>query len=277
MDTQPLSGLIGAEITGIDLNAPIGEAAAEALRNALARHQVLIFPEQFLELQAQKRLTELFGPLMASRYIEPMEGEPYVIRVLKEPQEGGGVFGGAWHSDLSFLAEPPAGSVLAAVELPPYGGDTLWASQVAAWKTLPEPLKLLLEGRDAIHVGSPYGVKWAPPEHERAGGSIRMVRGDPEADEERRHPAVHIIKRTGEQALGINAQYVVRLDGLTEAESKPVLDQINAHAIRPELCYRHRWRPGDVAIWDNRATQHYAVNDYHGFRRLMHRTTFGPR
>ena len=277
MREERMTGRIGAVVTGVDLSAPIGEDLAEALRDALARHQVLVLPDQHLDIAAQKRLTQAFGPLFRSDYVDAMEDEPYVIRVLKEADEGGGVFGGDWHADFSFLPEPPAGSVLTGVEIPPAGGDTVWASQMAAWETLPEPLKLLLDGRDAIHVGKPYGVRWAPPADERSGASIRMRRGDPAADEERRHPAVFTHPRTGRRGLFLNPLYVTRLDGLSEAESRPLLEQIQRHTLRPEFQCRLRWRAGTVAIWDNFATQHYAVNDYLGHRRLMYRTTFaGP-
>lgn len=277
MRAEPLTGRIGAELTGIDLAQPISDDLAGALREALARYQVLVIRDQHLDIAAQKRLTRAFGPAMELPYVAPMEGEPEVIRVLKEAEEGGGVFGGDWHSDFSFLERPPAGSILAAVDLPPYGGDTLWASQTAAWEALPEPLRVLLAGRDAIHVGKPYGVKWAPPVEERSGGSIRMARGDPTADAERRHPAVIRNQVTGREALFLNPLYTLCLDGLTEAESRPVLDQIQRHTLRPEFGLRLRWSPGAVAVWDNLFTQHYAVNDYQGFRREMRRTTFaGP-
>jgi taurine dioxygenase len=162
--------------------------------------------------------------------------------------------------------------------VPPVGGDTVWVSQAAALEALPQELKELLAGRDAIHVGKPYGVKWAPPAEERSGASIRMTRGDPEADAERSHPAVIRNPVTGRLALFLDPLYVTRLDGMTEAESRPILDRIQRHATRPEFCCRFRWSAGAVAVWDNLFTQHYAVNDYHGHRRLMYRTTFaGPR
>lgn len=278
LDLLPVTGYFGAEIRGLDLSAPIDAPLAQALRQALHDHGVLFSRDQNLDLDSQKRLTEAFGPLYAFPYITPMEGEPHVIRVLREAHETkGGVFGGDWHSDLSFLEAPPAGSVLNAVEVPPYGGDTVWASQTAAYDALPEPLKRLLVGRDAIHVGKPYGVKWAPPIEQRSGASIEMARGDPTADEERRHPAVVVDPLTGRKALFLNPTYVMRVDGLSESESAPLLAQIQAHATRPEFCCRFRWTPGALAIWTNLTTQHYAVNDYGGFRRLLYRTTFaGP-
>lgn len=277
MKEHPLTGAIGAEITGIDLRQAISDDLAGSLRDALARHQALFFRDQRLSLEQLKALTRAFGPLMRLPYVQPHQGEPEVIRVLKEADERGGVFGGEWHTDFSFLERPPAGSVLSADVVPPYGGDTVWASQAAAWAALPAPLRQLLTERDAIHVGKPYGVKWAPPAKERAGASIKMNRGDPEADAERAHPAVIRHPLTGRIASFLNPLYVTRLDGLTEAESRPILDQIQQHATRPEFSCRFRWSQGAVAVWDNLFTQHYAVNDYQGHRRLMYRTSFaGP-
>lgn len=271
---RKLTGHIGAEISGIELRKALPEADKVALRDCLARYQVIFFRDQHLDLQQQKTVTEVFGPALQLPYVTAMDSEPEVIRVYKGADEKGGVFGGDWHSDFSFLEQPPSGSVLNAHTLPPHGGDTLWASQAAAWDALPSPLQELLLGRDAIHVGKPYGVKWAPPVKEQSGAGIKMSRGDPTADEERRHPAVLQNPVSGRRMLYLNPTYVTRLDGLSEAESAPLLDQIQRHVTRPEFCIRHSWTPGTIAVWDNLATQHYAVNDYQGHERLMYRTTF---
>ncbi|MDX1717117.1 MAG: TauD/TfdA family dioxygenase [Anderseniella sp.] len=277
LQAEKLSGLIGARLTGIDLSAPIAAETGAKLQRLLGENQVLIIPGQRMTLDHQKALTKVFGNPLTLPYVKPMDHDPEVIRVYKGADERGGVFGGDWHSDFSFLERPPAGSVLAAETLPPFGGDTIWASQAAAWDHLPEPLQQLLLGRDAVHVGKPYGVKWAPPRQTRSGAGVQMSRGDPSADEERLHPCVLENPKTGRKMLFVNPTYVTRIDGLSEAESAPLLTQIQQHITRPEFCYRHRWSAGDVAIWDNLATQHFAVNDYHGHERLMYRTTWaGP-
>jgi len=274
-DIKPMTGTIGAEIEGLDLTAPPSKALSEALRAALWTHQVIVFRDQHLNVAGQKRLTQVFGRIMRLPYVEPTADDPEVIAVLKEASERNvGVFGGDWHSDFSFLERPPSGSVLNAVEVPAYGGDTVWANQAAAYDALPAALREAVEGRDAIHVGKPYGVKYAPPEETRAGGSIRMVRGDPEADRETHHPAVLTHPHSGRKALFVNPIYTTRLDGMTDEESAPILEALYKHCIRPEFCCRLRWTPGTVAIWDNRMTLHYAVNDYDGSRRLLYRTTF---
>ena len=193
--------------------------------------------------------------------------------ILKEADERTGVFGGGWHTDLSFLDHPPGGSVLVGIDIPPYGGDTMFCSQQAAWDSLPEPMKSLLDGRTAAHVGKPYGIKWAPPVEEQAmKGSTK--RGDPDADRERMHPAVLTHPVTGRKGLYINPTYTLRLDGMSEADSAPILQQLFSHCALPEHCLRLRWSPGMVVVWDNYSTQHYAINDYHGFRREMRRATF---
>ncbi|WP_371055779.1 TauD/TfdA dioxygenase family protein [Rhodosalinus sp. K401] len=272
---QRLTGFLGAQMQGTDLRALDDPDLRSALRSALAEHQLLIIRDQSLSIEDQKRLTEVFGELMQLPYVAPMHDDPSVIAVLKEAHEdSGGVFGGEWHSDFSFLDNPPAGSVLNAQEIPPVGGDTLWSSQIAAFETLPEHLKSFLDGRRAVHVGKPYGVKFAPPSEARANASIRMTRGDPEADCEVLHPAVLINPDTGARALYLNPIYTTRFDGMTEEESRPFLEQIYKHAVRPDFSVRHKWRAGDVVIWDNRMTLHYATNDYAGFRRLIYRTTF---
>ena len=271
---RKLTGNIGAEVSGIDLRETISEPAAAVLRDCLTQYQVIFFRDQHLDLHQQKALTAVFGPVLQLPYVTPMDAEPEIIRVYKGADEKGGVFGGDWHSDFSFLEVPPSGSVLNAHTLPPYGGDTLWASQTAAWEALPDALQELLLGRDAIHVGKPYGVKWAPPVKEQSGAGIKMSRGDPTADEEMKHPAVLQNPATGRRMLYLNPTYVTRLDGLSETESAPLLDQIQRHVTRPEFCIRYTWTPGTIAVWDNLATQHYAVNDYQGHERLMYRTTF---
>lgn len=275
LTATPLTTAIGAEVEGIDLSKPLPPNQAEDLKILLARHHVLFFRAQHLDLDQQKQLTRSFGPLLKLPYVSPLADDPHVIRVYKGPEECGGVFGGDWHTDFSFLESPPAGSVLSAEIVPPQGGDTLWVSQAAAWEALPSPLQELLIHREAVHVGKPYGVKWAPLTNVQTGAGMQMSRGDPAADEDRLHPAVLKHPVTGRHMLFLNPTYTLRLADMSEEESRPILDAVQRHAIRPEFFCRFRWSAGTVAIWDNLATQHYAVNDYQGHERLMFRTTFG--
>lgn len=275
---HPLSGYIGAEVRGLALTDTLTDDAAEEMRQALYRHQVLVFKAQHISLEQQKAFTSVFGPLTQSPLLKAMDGEPDVVAVLKEAEDVNvGVFGGDWHSDFSFLQKPLAGSVLSAQEIPPFGGDTMWASQIAAYELLPDDLKSQIEGRGVIHVGKPYGVKYAPPMHLRSSSAIGIVRGDPEADRETEHPIVRTHPESGRKALFVNPIYTNRMADMSEAESRPLLRKLYRHATRPDITCRHRWDAGDVVVWDNRVTLHYALNDYDGYRRLLYRTTFGDR
>jgi len=184
-----------------------------------------------------------------------------------------GVFGGDWHSDFSFLPAPPSASILYAEDIPPVGGDTLWADMVQALDGLAPELRSALAGRDAIHVGAPYGVRYAPADDTRFKGSIGIERNNPEADRETRHPAVCRHPETGEPLLFVNPTYTTGIDGYSESESSQLLRRLFEHCTRPEFCCRFKWSPGSLAIWDNRSTMHYAVNDYDGYRRCLYRTT----
>ncbi|MEM7216009.1 MAG: TauD/TfdA family dioxygenase [Pseudomonadota bacterium] len=275
MKLKKLTGLMGAEITGFDAKVDISDEDAKLLRNALSVHQMIVLRQQFLTIEEQKALTIKFGPLMRLPYVKPTKNDPEVIAVLKEAHETNtGVFGGEWHSDFSFLENPPAGSVLNAVEVPEVGGDTVWASQVSAYASLPADLKEIVENRKAVHIGKPYGVKHAPKKEAQANASIEMTRGDPAADREILHPAVITEPETGRQALFLNPIYTTRFEDMSEEESRPILDAIYKHCTRPDFSCRLKWQAGDVAIWDNRMSLHYATNDYDGVRRLLYRTTF---
>ena len=270
-----VTGCIGGEIHGCDFRQPISAEVAVELRHALLRHKVLFCRQQFLSIADQKQLTGVFGGLSQMPYIEPLADEPEVIAVLKEASEvNRGVFGGDWHSDFSFLKIPPAGSVLNAVQVPAVGGDTLWANQITALERLPEALQQKIIGRRAIHTGKHYGKAHAPSLKSRSSAAIKMTRGDPTADHETFHPLIRQHPESGQRALFVNPIYTTRIEGFTAEDSAPLLTQLYHHATRLDICCRWRWQAGDVVIWDNRATLHYAVNDYDGYRRLLYRTTF---
>jgi len=274
-EIKPLTGFIGAEIEGVNLRESISTELADKLRSMVGRWHVIFMRDQFLAIAQQKQLTRVFGSIMQLPYLKPMDSDPDVIAVLKEAHNsGGGVFGGEWHADLSFLEERPSGSVLNAVEVPNVGGDTVWADQATAYDSLPSELKSLIEDRDANHVGKPYGVKYAPPKEVRSSRSIQMTCDDPASDKEISHPAVYTHPHTGRRALNVNPTYTSRLSSVTEGESAPVLDAIYKHCTKPDFCCRFRWSVGDIAVWDNRMTMHYAVNDYDGHRRLLYRTAY---
>ena len=239
---RPLAPACGAEISGVDLRTASAEQVA---------------------------VTARFGPVLRVPYIQ----HPDVIAVLKEADERNiSTFGGTWRSDFSFLPEPPSLTLLHAVELPEVGGDTVWASQYAAYDTLSAAMQRLLDPLRAVQTGWPNGTR-GPGPNAAVSRSVVMTRNDPSADVEVAHPIVRVHPVTGRKALFVNPVYTQRIEGMTDAESTPLLQFLFDHAVRAERCVRHRWRPGDLAIWDNRCLLHLAVNDYDGSRRLLHRTT----
>lgn len=274
IEVEPVSGALGAEIGNIDLSRLLDHETMAEIRQALVAHQVIFFRDQTLTPEQQIAFTARFGPVSRVPFIEPLAGHPDIIAVLKEADERNiSSFGGTWHSDFSFLPEPPLGSLLYALEVPEQGGDTLWADMYRAYETLSAGLRRVLDGLGAVHSGAPYGTAAAPPADVRLSRSVKMARGDPAADMETEHPVVRVHPESGRRALFVNPVYSLRFAGMTAAESRPLLDFLQAHATRPELTCRFRWCQGSLAIWDNRCTQHLAVNDYDGRRRLLHRTT----
>jgi taurine dioxygenase len=272
LSIRPVAPACGAEVVGLELRT-VGDDDWLAVGDALARHGVLFLRDQHLTPPQQVELTARFGSVLRVPYIRHLTEHPDVIAVLKEADEHNiSTFGGTWHSDFSFLDEPPSLTLLYALELPTLGGDTLWSSQVGAYDALSDGMRRLLDPLRAVHTGWPHGTRGPGPDA-AVSRSVGMVRNDPSADREVAHPVVRVHPVTGQRALFVNPVYTQRFDGVTEAESKPLLDYLFDHAVRPELTCRLRWEPGTLAIWDNRCLLHLALNDYDGSRRLLHRTT----
>ncbi|MFM2078294.1 MAG: alpha-ketoglutarate-dependent taurine dioxygenase [Actinomycetota bacterium] len=269
---RPVTPHCGAEVTGADLAEPTDDVMA-TLVDALAAHSVLFVRDQDLSPDEQLALTRAFGDVLRVPYIRHMDDHPDVIAVLKEADEKKiSTFGGTWHSDFSFLEEPPSLTLLHAVELPDVGGDTLWASQYAAYDALSPAMQHLLDPLVAVQTAWPHGTK-GPGPNTAVSRSVVMTRNDPSADREVRHPVVRVHPVTGRRALFVNPVYTQWFDGMTEAESRPLLQFLFQHATQPEFTCRLHWTPGTLAIWDNRCLLHMAINDYDGSRRLLHRTT----
>jgi taurine dioxygenase len=192
---------------------------------------------------------------------------PLVLPVIKEPHERTN-FGGIWHSDTAYLERPALGTLLYALETPPAGGDTVFANMYLAYETLSDGMRGLLEGLRGVNVaGKPVTLKTREEMQSKRGTA-----SDPEAISAV-HPVVRTHPETGGRALYVNFAHTLRFEDMTEEESEPLLSYLFAHLIKPEFTCRFRWRPGSLAFWDNRASQHYPLNDYHGHRRVMHRVT----
>jgi len=272
LDIKPVTPHLGAEISGIDLRSA-SDSTLATVQDAFATHSVLFFPDQHLSPDDLLAVTGRFGKVLRVPYVQGMASHPDVIAVLKEADEKRiSTFGGTWHSDFSFLPEPPDATLLQASELPAVGGDTIWANQYLAYETLSDGLKRLLDPLLAIHTGWPHGTMGPGPDA-AVSRSIKMTRNDASADKEVLHPVVRVHPVTGRKALFINPVYTQRFAEMTAAESKPLLDYLHQYCTRPEFQCRLRWRDGMLVMWDNRATLHLAINDYDGSRRLLYRTT----
>ncbi len=269
LDVRPLSPALGAEILGIDLNEDLSDAAFASIREALGTHGVIFFRDQDLSPKAHIAFAERFAPIDINRFFRPVEGYPMIAEVRKEPDQKLNI-GGVWHTDHSYDEAPALGSVLLARELPDVGGDTLFASMALAYETLSDGLKQTLSELKAWHSSRhAFGQGGTTAELQREG----RIQNPDLATQDTCHPVVISHPQTGRKTLYVNPGFTRRFDGWTEAESKPLLDFLYAHATRPEFTCRFSWKVGSVAVWDNRATWHFAMNDYAGQRRLMHRIT----
>jgi len=266
---KPLSPALGAEVGGVDLGRLDEESFAE-IQGALIEHLVLFFRDQDLSVRAQKGFAARFGPLYAHPYLAPLPGHPGVIEIVKEREDQKN-FGGSWHADLTYLERPMLGAVLYALEVPPVGGDTLFANMYLAFETLSPGLRALLGQIVAVHDDHATGL------FDRArirSMGLREVRSDGDGQPlvtRAEHPVLRTHPETGRTALFVNEISTVGFRDMTEEESRPLLGYLCRHLERPEFTCRFQWRPGSVALWDNRCTQHKALNDYHGSRRAMRR------
>jgi taurine dioxygenase len=269
IDVKPISGALGAEINGVDLARPLDNEVFSEVHQAFLDHQVIFFRDQRLTPEQHLDFSRMFGELNRHAYVKGLEGFPEIMELRKEKEETEN-FGGLWHSDVTFLEKPALGSVLYGREIPECGGDTLFANMYLAYETLSPGMKNLLAGLTAMHSASHfYGRRSG---FYRDSGSMR-VKHTEEAETEVEHPVVRTHPETGRKALYVNSAFTVRFAGMSEQESKPLLTYLYEHAARPEFTCRFRWRKDSMAFWDNRCTQHYALNDYHGHRRVMHRVT----
>lgn len=265
---ERLSPALGAVVEGIDLSQPLTEQGHRELTQALLDHQVLFFRDQHLTPHQHRDFAAWFGDL----HIHPIfPNIPEVPQVLVLDTDKNDLRDNAiWHTDVTFIETPPLGSVLAARELPPYGGDTLWASGSAAWRALSPQLQQLLEGLTATHDFTRSFPRSRYAKTEEAEEHYEKVR---RASPPVSHPVVRTHPVTGEKTLFVNDGFTSHINELPEAESDALLKFLFAHFAKPEFSVRWRWKLGDVAFWDNRITQHYAVDDYRPAHRVMHRAT----
>jgi taurine dioxygenase len=265
MQIQRVSGALGAEVSGVDL-AQIADADVGTLRRAWLEHIVVFFRDQPLTPARLMAFAERFGEPIEYPMLKGIEGFPMITEVKKLERERVN-FGGVWHTDTAYLERPPMASMLLARETPPYGGDTLFANLYLAYETLSDAMKRLLEGLAAVNSSAKADASKTREDRLRSAGE------GAHADLVAEHPVVRTHPETGRKALYVNPGHTVRFSGMTEDESRPLLEFLFRHQVRPEFTCRFVWRPGSIALWDNRCALHNPVNDYHGFRRVMHRIT----
>jgi taurine dioxygenase len=272
ISVHPLTAAVGAEVEGIDLSAPLDETTIEAIRQALRDHLVLFFRDQDITPAEQLRFSEYFGPVMLP-LIDTQSTEEPGVTVLDQVAPKG-QYTDRWHTDHTFVPEPPMASILRAVKVPELGGDTCFASMYAAYDALSPRMQGFLDGLTAVHSTEIITRGIA--------GLDRVYRRDAESHRPPVvHPVIRIHPETGRKLIYVTGNFTTRIVELDESESNAVLGYLFEHTKSPELQCRFRWRPNSVAFWDNRSAQHCAIPDYQE-RRVMYRTMiagdrpFGP-
>ena len=267
MQVQPIAGALGAEITGVDLSRDLSDAAVAEIRRVWLEHLVIFFRDQDLPPARFLAFARRFGQPIEYPFVKGLDDFPEIIPVLKLEHEKIN-FGGIWHSDTTYLDVPPMASMLVAREVPPAGGDTEFANMYLAYETLSDGLKRVLDGLVAVNSSAAADVS-----RTREDRLKDSARADARKEYVAAHPVVRVHPETGRRALYVNVAHTVRFEGMTEEESRPLLQYLFRQQTRPELTCRFRWRAGSLAMWDNRCAQHNAINDYQGHRRLLHRIT----
>jgi taurine dioxygenase len=261
----PIAGALGAEISGVDLSRPLSPDALAELRGLWLRHLVVFFRDQDLSPRQFMAFAGQIGEPVEYPLVKGIEGYPKIIEVKKLEHERV-PFGGIWHSDTAYLERPPMASMLLAREVPPAGGDTLFANMYLAFESLSAGLQKLLQGLKGVNSSTKADASKTREDALKSSGKKSR-------DFLAEHPVVRTHPETGRKALYVNPGHTVRFAGWTEEESAPLLQYLFDFQVRPEFTCRFSWQPGSIALWDNRCAQHNPVNDYHGYRRVMHRIT----
>lgn len=268
INVRPVSGALGAVVSGVDLGAELSAETVAEIRRAFVEHHVLFFRDQDLTPEQQIAFGKRFGELDTHPFVVANPEHPELIDVITEPDDVFN-FGGGWHTDVTFLREPDLGSILYAVEVPETGGDTLFANQHAAYDTLSDTMKELLDPLTACHSAGPQYAEGALSTLTKA----IETRNSERASEIVTHPVIRTHPESGRKGLYVNGAFTVGIAGLHNDESRALLRFLFKHAVKERFTCRFSWEPGSVAMWDNRSVQHYALHDYEGQRRHMRRIT----
>jgi taurine dioxygenase len=267
LTVRKMSGALGAEIAGVDLSRPLDAELVAHIRRAFLEHLVIVFRDQRLDSAGFMAFARAMGTPVEYPFVKGLPDYPQIIQVMKLEHERTN-FGGIWHSDTAYLEHPPMGSMLLAREIPPAGGDTLFANQYLAYDTLSPGMRRMLDGLTGVNSSAKADVTRTREDRMRTD-----ARDDARKEYLAEHPVVRTHPETGCKSLYVNVAHTVRFKDMTDEESAPLLGYLFQHQIRPEFTCRLRWEVGSLAFWDNRCTLHNPVNDYHGYRRVMHRIT----
>jgi len=267
MKIERIAGALGARVCGLDLTRPLSAQQTAAVRAAYLEHKVIFLVEQAITPEQFLAFAKTMGTPVEYPFVKGIDGFPQIIEVKKLEHETVN-FGGVWHSDTTYLESPPMGTMLLSKEVPPYGGDTLFANQVLAYQSLSDTMKRILEGLRGISSSAKADVSKTREDRLRSDGKQEAA-----TQYTASHPIVRTHPETGEKALYVNTAHTVGIEGMTDAESAPLLQFLFEHQIKPEFTCRWSWQPDCIAFWDNRAVQHNPINDYHGFRRVLQRIT----
>ena len=267
IEVKPVAGALGAEIAGVDMARDLDDEVVAEVRHALLEHLVIFLRDQKVTPQQQVAFAKRFGQPIEYPQLKGLPEAPMITPVVKLEHERHN-FGGIWHSDTTYLAEPPMGSMLLAREVPPYGGDTMFANQYLAYEALSDGLKKVLDGLIGVSSSAKADVSRTREDALKqagAGATPKMLQAE--------HPIVRTHPETGRKALYTSDAHTAYIKGWTEAESLALLRFLWQHQVKSEFTCRFRWGVGSLAFWDNRCAMHNPINDYHGFRRVMHRIT----
>jgi taurine dioxygenase len=267
IDVQPIAGALGAEIYGAKIGDDLDDELIAEIRQALNEYGVIFFRDQDFDAEQHKAFARRFGKIFVHPNYQGMQDDDEIVMIRREPGDQH-IVGEDWHADTTMMAEPPLGAILLALEVPPYGGDTLFANQYLAYDTLSDGMKKMLKGLRAVHTDRKVA---GPAANRNAFRAAKVRQGDDWRETISTHPVVRAHPETGRKLLNVNAAYTVGFEGMTAEESKPLLDYLLAHGHRPEFTCRFRWQNGSVAFWDNRAVKHLAINDAGPYLRVMRR------
>ncbi|MCK0128337.1 TauD/TfdA family dioxygenase [Erythrobacter sp. F6033] len=272
MIVEPSGASCGARISGVDLSGELSADLIADIRSTWLKHRVVAFTDQCMDDDALERFTIAMGGFGYDPFFDPIEGRKNIAAIKREADEVSPLFAENWHSDWSFLPQPPSGTCLLAIDIPPVGGDTLFSNQITAFAALPEQRKAELRRLTAIHSARRgYAPNGLYGDNDK--GRSMAIRPSEAALAQQAHPLVKTHSETGEEALFCSLSYTVGIEGMSEEEALQLVMELHQWCEREEFVFRHQWEPGMLLLWDNRSVNHKATGGYEGYRRELHRTT----